>query len=107
MPVTMLSAGCDETSAYEVHPKQMPGNPRRDNRAHGLGQCEMFGAEGSKWCRVEDRPKQNEPVKSVRFLPIAAKKNRDQPDCKNRSEDKIRPDHLAGNRYENQSCRRI
>ena len=82
----------------------MPGNPRWDNRAHGLCQREMFGTEGSEWCRVEGRPQPNEPVKSVRFLPIAAKKNRDQPDCKNRSKDGIRPDHLAGNRYENQFC---
>jgi hypothetical protein len=40
-------------------------------------------------------------------VPVAAKKNRDQPDGENRSKGKIRPFHLTGDCEENDDCRRI
>jgi hypothetical protein len=50
---------------------------------------------------------QNQLVESAGLLPIATKTNHDQPDDKNHSTNKIRPDHLAGNREESHNCRRI
>src|SRR5262249_10515700 len=75
--------GQDKASAYEVSPKQMPRNPRGNERRYSLREREMFGTEGGDWRRVEKRPEQNQLVKSSRLLPIATKKNCDQPDGKN------------------------
>jgi hypothetical protein len=81
--------GCDKASAYEVHPKLMPWNPRRYDRRDALCHREMFGAEGRDGRRVEKRPQQNQPVESSRLLPIAANKNRDQPDCQDHPKGEI------------------
>jgi hypothetical protein len=67
----------------------------------------MFGTEGRDWSRIEKRPEQNQLAESSRFLPIAAKRNRHQPDCEKHSTDKIRPNHLAGKCEESHDCRRI
>src|SRR5215813_1492079 len=56
----------------------------------------MFGAEGGEWRRIEKRAEQNQLVESAGAFPIAAKKNRDQANCKNHSTDEVRPIHLAG-----------
>ena len=79
----------DKAAAYKVHPKLMPSNPGRYERGDGLGYNEMFGAEGRDWRRKEKWPEQKQLVESSGLLPIAAKKNRDKPDCKNRTADKI------------------
>jgi hypothetical protein len=52
-------SGCDKASAYEVHPKLMPWNPRRHDRRDALCHREMFGAEGRDRRRVEKRPEQS------------------------------------------------
>jgi hypothetical protein len=85
----------------------MPRNPLRYERRDGLRQREMFGAEGREWRRVEKGSEQNQLVDSSRFLPVAAKKNHNQPGCNNHSTDKIRPNHLAGNCEESHDSRRI
>jgi hypothetical protein len=53
----------------------------------------MFGAEGRDRRREEKRPEQNQLVEFPRFLPIAMKKKRDQPDRKNRRSAKVCPNH--------------
>jgi hypothetical protein len=76
---------------------------------HGIHavEREMFGTKGGEWRRVENRPEQNHLVESSRFLPVAAKKNHNQPDGENHSPDRIRPDHLARNCEECHNRRRI
>src|SRR6266480_4471311 len=88
-PRHQAQRGGDKASAYEVGPKQMPRNPLRYDRRYGRRQREMLGSEGREWRRVEKRPEQNQLVESSRHLPIAAKKNRDQPECKNHSTGRI------------------
>src|SRR5215472_3404 len=86
-PGHQAERGGYKASAYKVGPKLMPWNPRRHNRRDGFRPREMFGAERREWRRVEKRPEQNQLVESSRLSPIAAKKNCDQPDCKNHSTD--------------------
>ncbi len=81
--------GCDKARAYEVRPKQMPRHPPRHDRRDGLGQGEVLSAESREWRCVEKRPEQDQLVPSSRLLPIAAKKDRDQPDGENQSKSKI------------------
>src|SRR5262249_32331477 len=96
-PRHQAQRGRDEASTYKVRPEHMPRNPPRYDGRNGCRQCEMFGTEGREWRRIEKGPEQNQLVKSSCFLPIAAKKDRDQPDCKNRSTDGIRPNHGVRN----------
>jgi len=93
--------GCgDETSAYKVSPKEVPGNPRRNQLRDGGGQREMFRAEGREGSCVKQRTEEKELVEAGRFLPIAAEKNDEQADGKNDGTDGRRPKDFMGNRDE-------
>src|SRR5689334_9819970 len=96
--------GCNEASADEVYPKMMVRDPRRHDGRNSVGKREVFGAEGCDGCRIEKRTKENQLVESSCFLPTPTKKNRGQPDCKNYSTIKVRPDHLAGNCRGSHDC---
>ena len=87
----------DKASTYEVGPKLMPGNPRRDKRGDGGGEGEMFGAEGGEWRGVEKRTEEEELVETWSFLPIAAQENDHEADDENGGADGGRPNHCAGN----------
>src|SRR6202140_4971002 len=97
----------NKATAYKVRPEQMPRNPRRYERRDDLRQCEMLGAEARQWCRGEQRPEQNYFVESSRLLPIAAKKNRHQPDRQNHSKREIRQSNMAGNDEDSKDYRLI
>src|SRR5262249_31087596 len=67
------------------------------------GKGEMLGTEGCERRRVEKRPEQNQLVEAPRLLPITAKKNADEADDKDRSTDRVRPNHGARNHQESHS----
>ena len=58
-------------------------------------------------CRVEERPEQNHLVEPSRLLPIAANKNRDQPDGRSHPTNTVGPNHCAGNGEETMAADRF
>jgi hypothetical protein len=104
-PGHQAEPGGDETSADEIGPEEMPGNPARNDGGDFFRQGEMLGAEGREGSGVKWRTEEDELVEASRLLPIAPKKDYGQPDDKNGSKNKGRPEHLAWNRDVSHGCR--